>query len=108
MAIYPIAKNDARGGGGFKRAQGKGRVELKCEGHFAEGKGAMVQFCIGIGDKDKHLDQPARGPVVHDFAEQSCAGLVKEEEQWEFTKAVDDSNKRVIIRVQVQALADKS
>mmetsp|Transcript_131108 Transcript_131108/g.339543 ORF Transcript_131108/g.339543 Transcript_131108/m.339543 type:complete len:109 (+) Transcript_131108:3-329(+) len=108
MAIYPIARSDARGGGGFKRAQGKGRVELKCEGRFEEGKGAMMKFCIGIGDKAKHLDQPARGPVVHDFAEQSCAGLAKEEEQWDFTKAVDDSSKRFSICLRVQAPAGRA
>lgn len=82
LAIYPRATREGRYGGDFRRAGGWGRVELKCATQLPQGA-ARIVFNVGVGG------EAPRGPVEHDFSEQSCAGLPKGEEEWDFGGAVD-------------------
>jgi len=94
LTIYPRPVSESRGGAGFRRAKGQGRVELKCEAQLpppgARGaKGGGVVFRIAVGRESKA--QPWRGPVRHDFSEHSCCGLPRGQEDWDFQAAVDES-----------------
>merc|ERR1711988_1682652 len=80
-------------GASFKKAKGKGRVLLKCEAQLPQDS-PELGFRIGIGRGDK-LQLP-RGPVAHDFSEQSMRGLAKAEEEWDFNSAVDESGTFVV------------
>jgi hypothetical protein len=59
-------------------------VDLKCAVQLPQGA-ARVVFSIGVGSN------APRGPVQHDFSEQSCAGLPKDEAEWDFADAVETS-----------------
>lgn len=76
-------------GAGFVKVKGLGRVMLKCESQLPEGASELV-FRVGLG-RDNVM-QAFRGPVVRDFAAQSCHGLPTEEEEWDFSAAVDASS----------------
>jgi hypothetical protein len=88
IALYPKVTSDAKRGASFKKAKGKGRVVLKCEAQLPQGVPA-IGFRIGIGRGEKM--QLPRGPVAHNFSEQSMCGLAKAEEEWDFNAAVDES-----------------
>jgi len=88
IQLYPRPTNQGRGGEGFKKAKGRGRIELKCESILSQDVDA-VTFCIGIGIGSKQ--QTTRGPVSVNFLENTCGGLPKAEEEWEFAHAIDDS-----------------
>jgi hypothetical protein len=93
IALYPKIVNDGKRGASFKKAKGKGKVVLKCEAQLPQGC-PEIGFRIGIGRGDK-LQQP-RGPVAHNFSEQSVRGLAKREEEWDFNVAVDESGTFVV------------
>merc|ERR1712196_238554 len=86
----------------FKKAKGKGKVLLKCEAQLPLGI-PDICFRIGIGRGDK-LQQP-RGPVAHNFSEQSMRGLAKKEEEWDFHAAVDGSGTFVVSLILAPSVA---
>jgi len=89
LVIYPTVVNDGRRGAGFKKAKGRGRVVLKCQSVELPEGFPYVSFSISIGKGD--LLQPLRGPTAHNFRDQSCGGLPKKKEEWDFKSGVDDS-----------------
>mmetsp|Transcript_54077 Transcript_54077/g.125747 ORF Transcript_54077/g.125747 Transcript_54077/m.125747 type:complete len:490 (+) Transcript_54077:93-1562(+) len=94
ITIYPRSTNDGRGGGGFRKAKGRGRVELKCEAQLSRGVPDVVFFIgVGIGDKQ----QPIRGPVAVNFLDHSVGGLAKSEEEWDFASATDDDTRTFLV-----------
>lgn len=90
IALYPIAKGEGKGAGSFKRAKGQGKIELKCGAQLPKNMSAPVAVCFGVGQQE--LQQPARGPVTHDFCERSACRLPCGTEAWSFASAVDASN----------------
>lgn len=86
MLIHPLVVNDKKGGGSFKKAGGRGYVEIACEQELPAGV-PDVQFRISIGSGERR--SVARGPVSHNFAERSVAGLPKKQGLWDFNVAVD-------------------
>jgi len=97
LTIYPTVQNDSKHGAGFKKAKGRGRVELKCVSNPPMGFPEVgVRVRAGKGSFAK----APRGPVLHNFAEKSCCGLAKSEQEWDFKSAVDES-KTVTITVEI-------
>jgi len=88
VTIYPRPTNDGRGGGGFRKAKGRGRVELKCEARLSASVPDVV-FHIGVGIGSKQ--QPLRGPVTANFLDRTCGGLPKGEEEWDFASSIDET-----------------
>jgi len=99
MFLYPIAVADNRRGAGFKKAKGRGRVVLKCHSLELPRCFPDVSFRVSIGSGE--LQQQARGPVTHNFSEQSCCGLQKRRDEWDFKSAVDASSKTVQINAEI-------
>lgn len=84
MMLYPKVVSDAKGGASFKKAKGRGYIQLKCEAELSEAASkAQVKFRIGV-----HGQEP-RGPQSHNFAQSAVCGLPKEEEEWDFNEVVD-------------------
>eukprot|EP00446_Apocalathium_sp_SHHI-4_P059780 CAMPEP_0177418322 /NCGR_PEP_ID=MMETSP0368-20130122/69120_1 /TAXON_ID=447022 ORGANISM="Scrippsiella hangoei-like, Strain SHHI-4" /NCGR_SAMPLE_ID=MMETSP0368 /ASSEMBLY_ACC=CAM_ASM_000363 /LENGTH=338 /DNA_ID=CAMNT_0018887959 /DNA_START=56 /DNA_END=1073 /DNA_ORIENTATION=- len=93
IMICPAARNDGRGGGSFKQGKGKGRVGLKCTEELEEGAQAMLKYWVVIGEGP--LAQPMRGPLTHNFAEQSCSEIGAQD-AWNFAAAVDTRDTFVV------------
>jgi len=83
LMLKPKAMGNGKGESGFRKAKGRGHIELKCEVGSAATLPAMVfSFTInGI----------CRGPVIHDFTGAPVACLPRETE-WNFLGAVDKSS----------------
>lgn len=86
LMIYPKASNLTRGGAAFKKSNGRGYIQLKCEGDISESI-AQAAFWISIGSGDQ--EQPPRGPVSHNFSRGAVCGLPRSEEDWDFSVVVD-------------------
>jgi len=93
IVIYPTVVNDGKHGAAFKKAKGRGRVVLKCDSELPE-IFPNLTFRIGVGSGNTL--QATRGPVSHNFKEQSCGGLLKGDEEWHFNTAVDASRTFII------------
>eukprot|EP00421_Protoceratium_reticulatum_P053821 CAMPEP_0168501586 /NCGR_PEP_ID=MMETSP0228-20121227/74880_1 /TAXON_ID=133427 /ORGANISM="Protoceratium reticulatum, Strain CCCM 535 (=CCMP 1889)" /LENGTH=137 /DNA_ID=CAMNT_0008518543 /DNA_START=1 /DNA_END=414 /DNA_ORIENTATION=+ len=80
------------GGGGFQRAGGRGRIELRCKEPATNGAGSLA-FRMQVGEgRHAHV----RGPVQHDFSRQSCCGL----RNWDFSSSVDTSTGLLVITLE--------
>jgi len=87
IVLYPAASGAGKGAGSFKKAKGKGRIELKCEAQLPHAS-STLWFGLGRGE----LQQATRGPVVHDFGDRNTCALPSGVEVWDFGVAVDATN----------------
>lgn len=82
----------------FKSSKGRGYIQVKCEsGHLGYPACVRLTFSIGAGRRA----QSTRGPVWHDFSENSICGLPKHEENWDFGSAVDKRTMMLPIAVTI-------
>uniref|UniRef100_A0A7S4SJR8 Uncharacterized protein n=1 Tax=Alexandrium monilatum TaxID=311494 RepID=A0A7S4SJR8_9DINO len=98
MMIYPKVMNDSKGGASFKKARGRGFVQLKCEAELSEAI-ANVSFRISIGSGESK--QAPRGPKSHNFSCSAVCGLDKEEEEWDFQSVVDQESMTFVVCLEI-------
>jgi hypothetical protein len=93
LMLKPCAVGDGRYQDGFRKARGRGSVELKCvdESSFFS---PTLRFWISIGDGS------LRGPVVHNFSQSTVCGLTKSEQIFDFSAAVDDKSSTFLVTLQ--------
>lgn len=99
MVIRPRKVEDARGGASFKKAQGKGTVQLRILSQVEAASTAVVRFRIAVGSSSKHSEP--RGPVRHDFSERPVCGLPEGRDEWDFQKAVDKATQTFVVCLEV-------
>lgn len=93
VMLTPKEVTNRKGGQSFKRSRGVGSIQLKCESVEDFTEVVSVKFSVG-----RSL---ARGPVVHDFSQTGVCSLKSDQENWDFTKAVDRVSQSFDIRVQI-------
>lgn len=98
MMIYPKVMNDSKGGASFKKAKGRGYVQLKCEAEIAEGV-AKIKFRIGVGEGANA--QGPRGPQLHNFSQSAVCGLSKDQEEWNFEEVVDKDSQTFRVTLEI-------
>lgn len=98
MMIYPKAVNEGKGGASFKKAKGRGYIQLKCEAELNEAI-ANVAFRISIGSGDQR--QPPRGPVYHNFSMSAVCGLPKDNDEWDFHQVVDRDSMTFLVCLEI-------
>lgn len=93
LMLKANAVGDGRYQEGFRKARGRGSVELKCvdESSFFS---PTLRFWISIGDGS------LRGPVVHNFSESTVCRLTKGEQIFDFLAAVDDKSSTFLVALQ--------
>lgn len=94
IMLHSKSVSCTKGGCSFRKARGWGSVQLKCEAEVLSGP-APVSFRVQIGD------QPARGPVCHDFAQSAVASFPKGQEQWDFRCGVEDGATSFLVLLEV-------
>mmetsp|Transcript_30563 Transcript_30563/g.65858 ORF Transcript_30563/g.65858 Transcript_30563/m.65858 type:complete len:405 (+) Transcript_30563:113-1327(+) len=103
MMLYPKVVNEAKGGSSFKRAHGRGCIQLKCENPLPEHID-RVSFRIAVGSRlGAPLEewQETRGPAAHRFSECAVCGLAKEEEEWDFSTVVHADSQSFVISLEM-------
>lgn len=100
MMIYPKVSSENKGGASFKKAKGKGSIQLKCEAELEEASG-NVTFQISIGSGA--VVQGPRGPVQHNFASSPACGLPPKQEEWDFNEVVEQESMTFVVCLEVLA-----
>jgi len=112
MSIKPLTTGDGKGGSSFRKAKGKGKIELKCEGAFEDGTPAKMTYrlCIGsiskTGEQKRTPYRPHQG-ITHDFTQSGVAYLPKVSAQdssgdeWDFTAVVDAESSTFVVTLEV-------
>jgi len=88
LVMVPRPADHGKGSGSFRKSQGWGSLHLKCEA--TEG---TIAFMLSITDGTGSYVKQPRGPVTHDFATHSTCSLPKDQEQWNFSKAVNKATR---------------
>jgi len=99
MVIHPRKVEDARGGASFKKAQGRGSVQLRILTGVEASSKAVVTFRIAVGSPLRQ--EKPRGPVRHDFAERPICGLPAGIEEWDFQKVIDKTTQTFVVCLEV-------
>jgi len=99
VVIRPKAIHESRGGNSFKKAKGRGTVELRCLEKLDSSLSPVVMFRIGASQDGASGN--FRGEVRHDFSERSICGLPKDEEEWNFTEFVNEQLQSFFVCVEI-------
>jgi len=102
LAVYPKTA-DPRSAVNFKSSKGKGYVQIKCDsnGYCAA---APMRFTLAVGGG--HRTQGIRGPVEHDFAKNSIAGLPRHCDCWDFRAATESRSTMFSIFLEIARVSD--
>jgi len=104
MVIRPKVMSDSRGGASFKKAKGRGSVELRCLSEVEPAVNPIVTFRLAIGSgADPEKREPPRGPVRHDFTQRAICGLPEGQAEWDFSKAVDEDTLTFVVCLEILA-----
>jgi len=96
MMLVPTAVCKRRGGHCFKRAQGRGSVQLKCEASdFPPDDNTRIQYAVRVGFGR------LRGPKEHDFRQAMVCGSPRNEEDWNFAEAEDMASRTFTVHLEV-------
>lgn len=100
MVIRPKCVHELRGGASFKKAKGKGTVEMRCLEKVGASANPVVTFRIAVGSGSSS-DEPPRGPVRHDFSERAICGLPEAMKEWDFAKHVDPDDNTFVVCLEI-------
>eukprot|EP00931_Biecheleriopsis_adriatica_P041965 TRINITY_DN23922_c0_g1_i2.p1 TRINITY_DN23922_c0_g1~~TRINITY_DN23922_c0_g1_i2.p1 ORF type:complete len:418 (+),score=100.47 TRINITY_DN23922_c0_g1_i2:43-1254(+) len=125
MVIRPAASSDARGGHSFKKAKGKGTVELRCLNEVEPAVNCSMTFRFAIGrGKASAASAASAGTteggaaaagsteggaaaapqisetIRHDFAEKAICG---HSEKYDFSAVVDEASQTFVMCLEVLA-----
>jgi len=103
MTVYPQAVSEGKGGASFKKAGGKGIIQLKCEGEGQQINPISFKLSAGSGRPENPLLEAARGPVTCDFTQKGICGLSVADEVWNFPAVVDTRTQTFVITLEVLA-----
>merc|ERR1712032_1096839 len=97
LILKALSTGDKKGQACFRRARGRGFVQLKCH---ADGSVNLstLSFRVSLGADDG--SQAPREPVTHDFSDTSVWNMPKDE-QWDFRSAVDPVSMTFLVRLEI-------
>lgn len=102
MMMYPKAKQDGKGSVSFKKAKGRGFIQLKCESETVGLENCLLSFRMGTSSAIGQVGaEPPRGPVTHDFTQNSTCGLSRGSDEWDFSKVVDEAAQTFVIYLEI-------
>eukprot|EP00930_Biecheleria_cincta_P095276 TRINITY_DN87254_c0_g1_i1.p1 TRINITY_DN87254_c0_g1~~TRINITY_DN87254_c0_g1_i1.p1 ORF type:complete len:359 (+),score=68.02 TRINITY_DN87254_c0_g1_i1:85-1161(+) len=116
MMLCPRTVSDRKGGASFKKAKGRGYVQVKCEaGGNSHTLGmASMNISVGPGRADSKWQSPLKEPVHHNFEDCGVCSLQSkadisapdsaDKDDWNFLAAVDDASQTFAVRLDLQSV----
>lgn len=100
LMIKPKIAGDKKGQANFKMASGRGYCELKCEAEAeALSKMPAMSFRLSIGCGARR--QAWRGPVAHDFNDNTVGRLPSGVAEWNFSSAVEKDSTAFLVCLEI-------
>lgn len=93
IMIHPKEHSQVKGGASFKKAKGRGFVQLQCLDTLPEDAPEVI-FSIAVGHGRK------RGPVRHCFRSQTTGRLQSNQAEWDFNSHVDGGALTVLLEIE--------
>jgi hypothetical protein len=108
MMLCPKAISDRKGGSSFKKAKGKGFVQIKCEAELGSNmdNNLLLNVSVGNGRPDAYWQSPLKDPVQHNFEDCGvCCLPTRPEDEWNFLRAVDEPSGTFAVRLEAWPLS---
>lgn len=96
ITLCPRVMGRSKGQASFRRAEGRGFVQLRALGDDAP----RLSFRVSVGAS------APRGPVAHNFSLNTVCGLPKELEEWDLQSAVDKSTNTFAVSLELVPLPE--
>ena len=98
MCLRPSLTSESRGGASFRKAKGKGTVDLRCLSEIDPRRSCAMIFrvAIGKGSESHKVSQTMK----HDFSQKPICQLEGEDE-WDFKSVTDDDTQTFVIVLEV-------
>lgn len=93
ILIQPKVHSHQKGGASFKKAKGRGYVEIQCMDVLPE-SAPQVTFSLAVGHARK------RGPVTHRFGENTVGRLPSQLAEWDFNSHVEGGTFKVTVDIE--------
>lgn len=110
MMLCPKAVSDRKGGASFRKAKGKGFVQIKCEAELGiniDNK-LSLNVSVGNGRPDAYWQSPLKDPVQHNFEDCGvCCLPACPEDEWNFLRAVDEPSGTFAVRLETWPLSQE-
>lgn len=104
MIIKPKVVSEEKGGASFKKAKGRGYIQLRCLSDVKREQRPVVTFRLAVGSSNTPFrNKPPRGPVQNDFAERPTCGLPEAKQMWDFRQAVDKETQTFVVCLEIVA-----
>jgi len=100
LLVKPRPMGDRKGQASFKKSRGWSSVELKLMGGMA--LAPKLRFLISVGGSSP------RGPVDHDFSDNTMGGLVNDNCWFDFASAVEPNSSTILVSLEVLAVTSKN
>merc|ERR1711879_316977 len=98
--MLPKVLSHGKGGPSFRRSEGKGFLQLKCESNMQDNELARIKFNLVVGSTKITLAN-VRGPVSHNYSASSVAGLGQDEEVWDFERWVEPNARTFVVGLEI-------
>jgi len=96
MMLVPTVEGKASRGHCFKKAEGRGSVQLKCDASdLPQDANTRIQHSVRVGW------ERFRGPKEHDFRQAMVCGLPRDQEDWNFAEAEDVASRTFSVHLEV-------
>jgi hypothetical protein len=99
IVIYPKSVNDGKGGACFKKARGRGFLQLKCEAQLSGETVANVTFRFSLGSGKRKQDIHTT-EISHNFAAYATCDTCRTME-WDFNEAVDEDSGTFSVQLEI-------
>jgi len=96
MMLVPTVLCKTGRGHCFKKTEGRGIVQLKCDASdLPQDANTRIQYSVRVGR------ERFRGPKEHDFRQAMLCGLPKDQEDWNFVEAEDIASRTFTVHLEV-------
>jgi len=96
MMLVPTVLCKTGRGHCFKKTEGRGIVQLKCDASdLPQDANTRIQYSVRVGG------ERFRGPKEHDFREAMVCGLPRGQEDWNFAEAEDVASRTFTVHLEV-------
>jgi len=99
MCLRPLVTSESRGGSSFRKAKGKGTVDLRCLNELDPKISCTMAFRVAVGKgSESHKVSPT---VRHDFSQKAICPLPETDEEWDFKTVVDEDSQTFVLVLEV-------
>jgi len=99
MCLRPTVTSESRGGASFRKAKGKGTVDLRCLNEIDPARSCSMTFRVAVGKGSDAYR--VSSTVRHDFSEKAICPLPETEEEFDFKTVTDEDTQTFVVVLEV-------